>query len=58
MVAKSSEQDYEGQIWAPTLPIKIDDLSVSNESPCQETSPFQISAHLDMSMKNGEGVTF
>jgi hypothetical protein len=34
------------------------DLSISDESPCQETSKFKISAHLNMSIKNGEGSIF
>ncbi len=33
-------------------------ISVSDESPCRETSKSKSSAHLDMSVKNGERLIF
>ena len=45
-------------LWQLMIYFQMLDISVSDESPCRETSKFKISAHLDMSVKNGERFLF
>jgi len=42
-------------LWRLTIYVQMLDLSFPNDSPCWKTSKSKISAHLNMSVKNGQG---